>query len=55
MTTRELKRLIADEGKILQNTQTGKTAYCVDVFAEKVDNWEEVEDTDKLEEQDGEL
>ncbi len=26
MTTRELKRLIADEGKVLQNTKTGKTA-----------------------------
>ena len=32
MTTRELKRLIADEGKVLQNTKTGKTAYCVDVL-----------------------
>ena len=35
MTTRELKRLIADEGKVLQNTKTGKTAYCVDVFCWK--------------------
>ena len=44
MTTRELKRLIADEGKVFQNTQTGQTAYCVDVFAEKVDLWKEIED-----------
>ena len=51
MTTRELKRLIADEGKILQNTQTGKTAYCVDVFAEKLDLWKEIEDTEKIEEE----
>ena len=43
MTTRELKRLIADEGKVLQNTKTGKTAYCVDVFAENVDLWKEIE------------
>ena len=49
MTIRELKRLIADEGKILQNTQTGKTAYCVDVFAEKVDLWKEIEDVTKKE------
>ena len=49
MTTRELKRLIADEGKVLQNIQTGKTAYCVDVFAEKADKWEEVEDTENKE------
>ena len=46
MTIRELKRLIADEGKILQNTQT---AYCVDVFAEKVDLWKEIEDVTKKE------
>ena len=49
MTIRELKRFIADEGKILQNTQTGKTAYCVDVFAEKVDLWKEIEDVTKKE------
>lgn len=49
MRTRDLRRLIADEGKILQNTQTGKTAYCVDVFAEKVDLWEEIEDTENKE------
>lgn len=47
MTTRELKRLIADEGKVLQNTKTGKTAYCVDVFAENVDLWKEIEDVTK--------
>lgn len=51
MTTRELKRLIADEGKVLQNTKTGKTAYCVDVFAENVGKWEEIEDTEKIEEE----
>lgn len=55
MKTKELKRLIADDGKILRNTETGVTAHCVDVFAEKADKWEEVEDTDKLEEQNGEL
>jgi len=49
MTTRELKRLIADEGKVLQNTKTGKTAYCVDVFAENVDLWKEIEDVTKKE------
>lgn len=47
MTTRELKRLIADEGKILQNIQTGKTAYCVDVFVENVELWKEIEDVTK--------
>ena len=41
-TEEELKRLIADEGKVLQNTKTGKTAYCVDVFAENVDLWKEI-------------
>ena len=45
MTTRELKRLIADEGKVLQNTKTGKTAYCV----ENVDLWKEIEDVTKKE------
>lgn len=49
MTTRELKRLIADEGKVLQNTKTGKTAYCVDVFAENVELWKEIEDVTKKE------
>lgn len=49
MTTRELKRLIADEGKVLQNTQTGKTAYCVDTFVELANNWEEIEDTENEE------
>lgn len=44
MRTRDLKRLIADDGNVLQNIQTGKTAYCVDVFAENVDNWKEIED-----------
>ena len=49
MRTRDLKRLIADEGKVLQNTKTGKTAYCVDVFAENVDLWKEIEDVTKKE------
>lgn len=49
MTTRELKRLIADEGNVLQNIQTGETAYCVDIFAENADKWEEVEDTENKE------
>lgn len=49
MTTRELKRLIADEGKVLQNTKTGKTAYCVDVFVENVELWKEIEDVTKKE------
>ena len=49
MTTRELKRLIADEGKILQNIQTGKTAYCVDVFVENVELWKEIEKKKKKE------
>lgn len=55
MKTRDLKRLIADDGNVLKNTETNRTAYCVDVFAENADKWKEVEDTDKLEEQDGEL
>ena len=49
MTTRELKRLIADEGKVLQNVQTGKTAYCVDVFVENVELWKEIEDVNTKE------
>jgi hypothetical protein len=49
MTTRELKRLIADEGNVLQNIQTGETAYCVDIFAENADNWKEIEDTENKE------
>lgn len=44
MIIRNLKRLISDEGKILRNTETGKTAYCVDIFSENVDKWEEVEE-----------
>lgn len=51
MKTKELKRLIADDGKILRNTETGVTAHCVDVFAEKVDKWEEVEDNFKEQEE----
>ena len=47
MKTKELKRLIADDGKILRNTETGVTAYCVDVLEEKVEKWEEIEDTEK--------
>ena len=47
MTTRNLKRLIADEGKVLQNIQTGKTAYCVDVFSENVEMWKEIEEVAK--------
>lgn len=49
MTTRELKRLIADEGNVLQNIQTGETAYCVDVFAENADKWKEVKDKEQEE------
>ena len=49
MTTRNLKRLIADEGKVLQNIQTGKTAYCVDVFSENVEMWKEIEEVAKKE------
>lgn len=44
MRTRDLKRLIADDGNVLKNTETNRTAYCVDVFAENVDKWKEVED-----------
>ena len=31
MRIKTLKRLIAEDGKILRNTETGVTAYCVDV------------------------
>ncbi len=51
MKTKELKRLIADDGKILRNTETGVTAHCVDVFEENVDKWEEVEDNFKEQEE----
>lgn len=51
MKTKELKRLIADDGKILRNTETGVTAHCVDVFVENVDKWEEVEDNFKEQEE----
>lgn len=38
-----MKRLIADEGKILVNEE--RSSYVVDVFAENADQWEEVDDT----------
>ena len=31
----------------LKDTETGVTAYCVDVLEEKVEKWEEIEDTEK--------
>ena len=49
MKTKELKRLIADDGKILRNAETGVTAYCVDVLEEKVEKWEEIEDKEQEE------
>lgn len=49
MRTRDLKRLIADEGKILKNTKDGRTVYCVDTFVELANNWEEIEDTENEE------
>jgi len=51
MRIKTLKRLIAEDGKILRNTETGVTAYCVDVLEEKVEKWEEIEDTEKIEEE----
>ena len=42
MRIKTLKRLIAEDGKILRNTETGVTAYCVDVLEEKVEKWEEI-------------
>lgn len=50
MKTRDLKRLIADDDKILRNTETGVTAHCVDVFIENINKWEEIEDKDTNEE-----
>lgn len=54
MKIKTLKRLIADEGKVLKNLETGIKGYCVDTLEENVDKWEEIEDTenksDKLEE-----
>ena len=49
MRIKTLKRLIADEGNVLQNIQTGETAYCVDIFAENADNWKEVKDKEQEE------
>lgn len=49
MRVKILKRLIADEGKILRNVEKNITAYCVDVTEENVDKWEEVEDSLKNE------
>ena len=49
MTTRNLKRLIADEGKVLQSILTGKTGYCVDVFYVNVEMWKEIEEVAKKE------
>lgn len=41
MTKIEMVRLIADEGKILTN---GKIqAGCIDTFADKVDEWTEID------------
>ena len=49
MKTKELKRLIADDGKILRNTETGVTAHCVDVYIENINKWEEIEDKEQEE------
>ena len=38
MTTRELKRLIADEGKVLQNTKTGKVKKTKDGSSITIEN-----------------
>lgn len=35
-------RLFADEGKLLTNGET--TTKAIDIFAEDIDNWKEVED-----------
>ena len=47
MRIKTLKRLIAEDGKILRNTETGVTAYCVDVWEDRVEKREEIEDTEK--------
>lgn len=49
MRTRDLKRLIADDGNVLKNTETNRTAYCVDVFIENINKWEEIEDKEQEE------
>lgn len=50
MRIKTLKRLIAEDGKILKNTETGVTGYCVDVPEEKVEEWEEIEYKEEQEE-----
>lgn len=42
----ELSRIIAEEGKLLKNIQTGETGYVFD--AENVDEFEEIEDPDAV-------
>lgn len=50
MKIKTLKRLIADEGKVLRNIETGIKGYCVDTLEENIDKWEEIEDKEKPEE-----
>ena len=47
MRIKTLKRLIAEDGKILRNTETGVTAYCVDVLEVNQEEWKEIDDTEK--------
>lgn len=50
MKIKTLKRLIADEGKVLRNVETGVKGHCVDTLEENVDKWEEIEDKKEQEE-----
>lgn len=49
MMTYDYTRLVADEGKVLKNTETGVLAYTVETPVELADKWEEVEDEVKEE------
>lgn len=44
MKTIDLKRLIADEGKILINTETGVMGYVVNTTDENIGLWEEIDE-----------
>ncbi len=44
MTVKEMKRLVADDGKILSNGQT--IAPVIDCLVEEADNWREIDDTE---------
>lgn len=44
------KRLVADEGKVLKNTETEDLAYVIDVYDGHIEKWEEIDDEQPEEE-----